>query len=108
MRLTLYKSAGDLHHPSVEPSPLSVCGLSAATAETSSNWIKEVAPPRGFSKTLPLQLTAPPKPHTGVSSAKWVPLAEQCLDSRWWQLILVSGVAGLLRQLKAQHLWIAC
>ena len=72
-----------------EPSPVP----SATIVETSSNWITEVTPdPEDSLKPRLFQLTAPPKPHPGIDSASQVLLAEQCLDSHWRQLALVSGV----------------
>ena len=60
----------------VELSPLPVYRHSTAVAMMSSNWIAEVAPPRGFPETCLPQLIAPPKPHPGVFSGSQVRLAE--------------------------------
>ena len=66
-------------------SPLPLRRHSAAIAMTSSNWITEVDPPRGFPETPPPKLATSPKPHPGVSKESHVLLIEQRLDSYWRQ-----------------------
>ena len=61
-RLTLYISAGSIHCSPVESSPVPVSGLSTTIVDMSSNWIIEVALPRGFPET-------PPPPTRGPTQA---------------------------------------